>query len=349
MILAAAAPSLFLLTASCDGSPEAAGEADEPPARQERAVRVDTWIIESTGFEERLELTASLEAWDEIDLSSEFGGLVREVLFEKGDFVRSGEVLARIGDDLAGAQLDQARAGLADAEAVYDKTLKLFEREAVPKQDMDTAIAQRDRMRAQVRERELVLERSSLRAPIDGFARDRHVDPGEVLAPGSPVTTLQRIDRLKVVASVPDTEISWLRVGSAGIVQVDAWPGRQFRATVHFLSPSADPTSRTFPIELELPNAGLDLRPGMVARLELSKRKLVDAVAVPMDALVTRLEGRVAFVVEDCHAVMRPVAVTSTEGDRVLIESGLAAGEELVVKGQRDLADGQRVDSEACR
>jgi membrane fusion protein (multidrug efflux system) len=341
-----------VLLASCSGNPEASGGEQggpDPAEKRERGVQVRTLVIEPVEFEEKLEVTGVLEPWEEVALSTEMGGLVREVNFEKGDRVASGRVIARIGDDLAAARLDQARADLAEAESNFEKVSRLVEREAVPEQDLDTATARRDRMRGLVRERELILARSVLRAPIDGFARDRMVEPGEVVAPGAPVTTLQRIDRLKVAASVPDTEISWLGVGSAGVVKVDAWPGREFPATVGFLSPSAEEDSRGFPIEMELPNRDLALRPGMVVRLELTKRRIDDAVTVPMDALVTRLEGRVAFVVEDCRAVIRPVAVTTTEGDRALIESGLAAGEELVVEGQRDLADGRRVESEACR
>jgi len=160
---------------------------------------------------------------------------------------------------------------------------------------------------------------------------------------------VQRLDRLKVETSVPDTEINWIMPGSSASVYVDAWPDRTFQAKVSFVSPAADSIGRTFEVELDLPNRDLTLRPGMVCRVRLIRRMLTDAVAVPLDALVARVDGRVAFVVEDCRAALRSVAVSAIEGGRALVATGLAVGDELVVAGQQDLADGQPVDTETCR
>lgn len=343
---------LFMAVAalSCDGNPETIG-ATAPPAEPagEPRVPVRTEVIEPATFEQRLEVTGNLEPWDEVEISTELGGFVREVLFDKGDAVSKDQVLARIGDDLAESRLRQARANLADAEAVFEKTEKLFEREAVPEQDLITATATRDRLQATVTEFEILLDRSVIRSPIAGVATSRLIDPGEVTAPGTQVTTVERIDRLKAAGSVPDTEIGWLGKGSDGRVRLDAFPGREFPAKVIYVSPSADPNTRTFEVELELSNRAGEMRPGMVARISLSQRRLTDAVAVPLDALVTRVDGQVAYVVEDCRAVMRRIVIGAMEADRALIEEGLSIGEELVVSGQRDLADGQPVRTEACQ
>ena len=86
----------------------------------------------------------------------------------------------------------------------------------------------------------------------------------------------------------------------------------------------------------------------MVCRARLLRRSLSDAIAVPLDALVTRVDGQVAFVVRDCRAELREVEVAAVEGDRALVGAGLSLGEELVVEGQRDLSDGQPVESESC-
>jgi membrane fusion protein (multidrug efflux system) len=82
--------------------------------------------------------------------------------------------------------------------------------------------------------------------------------------------------------------------------------------------------------------------------VQLVRRTIENAVTVPQDALVTRIDGTVAFVVEDCRARLRHVDVGGSENGQVLILDGLAVGESLVVEGQRDLADGQRVRSEGC-
>lgn len=341
----------LILAAACGGNPETLGAPAAPPASApgDRSIPVRTMAIEPTTFRETIEVSGTLEPWLELSLASELGGLVNEVGFDKGDIVEPDTVLARIGDDLAQVRLEQAQADLMAAEANFTKVSRLAEREAVPKQDLVAATARRDRIDATVRELELRLERSILRATIRGTVVDRNLDPGEVLAPGSLVATIQQLDRLKVVASVPDTEIAWLAVGGRAVVSVDAWPGRTFDASVRFVSPAADRSSRTFEVELELPNRRMELRPGMVVRVELVRRKIDDGVAVPLDALVASVDGTIAFVVEDCRARVRRLSLGGSEGDRILVRDGLLAGDLLVIEGQRDLADGQRVASESCR
>ncbi len=333
----------FLL-AGCGGGER--GRAPATPgaaASREDAVPVRVVEVRPGPFRESLELTGTLAPLEEVTVSTENGGLVRELGFEKGDRVRAGTVLARIGDDLAESRLAQARADLAAAEANYAKVSRLFERRAVPRQDLVAATSRRDRERARVRELELLLERAVVRAPIDGVAVDRPVDVGEVLAPGTRITTLQRTERLKVRVDVPDTEISWVRAGTAGVVVVDAWPGRTFPARVTFVGPAADPDSRTFPVELVLDDPRGNVRPGMAARVRLLHPPREDAIVVPLDAVLRRSGRFAAFVVVNGVARERGLVLGGRADGRVLVRSGLAPGDLLVVTGQRDLEDGRPV------
>ncbi|MBD3869121.1 MAG: efflux RND transporter periplasmic adaptor subunit [Acidobacteria bacterium] len=336
-------------TGTVEGSGEAGTVAAASPDAGERAVAVRVTELQPEHFLERLEVSGTLEPYEEVEVRSENGGLVREVSFEKGRRVSQGDLLCRIGDDLAEARLAQAQAELMGAEANFLKMTKLVERQAVPQQDLVAATAVRDRLLASVRESELMLERSRIHAPISGVALNRPIDTGEVLAPGAMITTLQQVRRLKVAAAVPDTEIRWLRLGGQGVLEVDAWPGREFDVAISFLSPAADRANRTFLVELKLDNRDGALRPGMVSRVRFDRRSVEDGIVIPLDALVTRIEGPAAYVVQDCAAALRQVEIDATEGDRVLVLSGLAAGDLLVVEGQRDLVDGQRVETGDCK
>ncbi len=332
----------LLLLAGCgSGSP---GTAPAPASGHEvPPVPVRVREVRPGRFRESLELTGTLEPRTEVTVSTENGGLVRELGFEKGDRVDRDRVLARVGDDLAESRLAQARADLAAAEANFTKVSRLFERRAVPRQDLVAATSRRDRERARVRELELLLERAVVRAPIAGVAVDRPVEVGEVLAPGTRITTLQDTDRLKVRVDVPDGEVSWIRPGTGAEVRVDAVPDRTFSARVTFVGPAADPSTRTFPVELLLDNRRGELRPGMVARVRLLHPPREDAIVVPLDAVLRRSGGFVAFVVEGGVARERRVEPGARAGGRVLVRRGLAPGDLLVVAGQRDLADGRPV------
>jgi membrane fusion protein (multidrug efflux system) len=346
LVLAAA---LAVTAAGCgdpaDGS-SSAQDADTPrPARDAGSTARDVTVqtLEAREFRETLEVTGSLQPWEEVDVSAELGGLVREIAFEKGQRITEGQILARVGDDIARAQLEQARAELVDAEAKQRRAEQLFEREAIPEQELIAATSRRDAQRALVQERELRLERSILRSPIDGVALDEPVDEGEVISAGIRVTTVQQVDRLELEAEVPDTEIGWLEVGREATVEVDAYPDLRFDARVHFLSPAADRGTRTFTVELALDNSEGRLRPGMIARVSLLRRRVPAGLVIPLDAVLTHEDGQHVFVVEDGVAVERPVEIRGTEGRDALVASGLEAGDRLIVEGQRQIAAGQRV------
>ncbi len=319
-----------------------------PTSAASGKVAVRTMVLEARPFEETLEITGRLLPWKDVVISSEIGGLVREIGFEKGDWIEQGSLLARIGDDLMESQLAQARADLMAAEANFVKTSKLFERQAIPQQDLVKATSQRDRAAAVVRERELRLERAILRAPISGRATERLIEKGEVVAPGTQITTLQQVTRLKVQAAVPDTEVSWLKTGRDASVQVDAYPNRSFSAKLYYLAPAADTLTRSFTIELSLPNPEGALMPGMLGRVRLVRRRVDHAVVVPIDAMIARESGKSVFIVEDCRAREIALDSASYEGDMALAEGILSVGQALVVDGQRDLVDGQDVHSEEC-
>jgi membrane fusion protein (multidrug efflux system) len=355
----AAGPLLVVaaLLAGCQDPVATASQTRESdPQRQEstvvtertQAARVETTVLEPAPFVETLEVTGTIAARGDVVISSELGGLVREVSFDEGDRLSVGAVLARVGDDLAEARLEQAQAELVAATANHEQVSQLFERQAVPRDRLITATADLDRARAVVRERELILDRAVIRTPIDGIATSREVEPGEVIAPGTRITTVTDTTRLEIETSVPDTEIEWLSVGRAAKVAVDAFPGHAFSARVSFVSPVASRDNRSFPIKLTLDDDGRRLRPGMVVRARMDKRRVKDGLVVPLDALVTRTDGVLAFVVEDCVARVRPVVISASEGERAMISSGLQQGDRLVVVGQADLSDGQRVVSENC-
>jgi membrane fusion protein (multidrug efflux system) len=338
----------FALAPGCGGSadepdpsPAAAPEATDPDAADRRDVEVRRVVPRP--FRERLEVTGTLLPWEDVDVSAELGGLVREIGFEKGQAVEAGQLLAMVGDDIARAQLEQARAELVDAEAKHRLAEQLFEREAIPEQELIAATSRRDAQRALVRERELRLERSLIRAPIPGVALDEPVDEGEVVAPGTRITTVQELDRLKLEAEVPDTEIGWLAVGREGSVAVDAYPERTFDAEIRFLSPAADRSTRTFTVELELDNSERLLRPGMIARVSLLRREVPAGIVIPLDAVLNREDGQKVFVVEEGVAVERTVRVDGIEEDLALIGAGLEPGDRLVVDGQRQVGPGEPV------
>ena len=337
---------LGILAAAGCGSGDARGDAALPDADQTRApaVNVEVLKLEPRTLVERVQLSGELEPWVHVSVSAELGGRVEQVSFREGQHVRKGQILARVGSDMFEAALAEARARLEGAEAIHEKSEQLFQREHLPRQELIAATSALRAAEARVRQAELRLERSVIVAPISGVALNRELEPGEVMTPGSPITELYRVDRLKAVAGIPENDIAAFRVGGEATIEVDAFPGRTFEGRIHLVGPAALGPSRTFPTEVALDNRSGDLRPGMIARVALVKRTLEDAIVVERDVLQDRDAGPVAVVVAEGVASVRELTLGPSEGNLVVVEAGLEPGELLIVTGQRGLIDGQAVE-----
>jgi membrane fusion protein (multidrug efflux system) len=326
------------------GEAESAGASPEAGSQEAPAVSVEVMELERGSLVERVELSGVLEPWVHVSVSAELGGTVESVGFQEGQHVRKGQVLARVGTDLFEAALAEARARLEGAQAIHEKTEELFKREHVPRQELIAATSALHAAEAQMRQAELRLQRSVVEAPISGVAATREVEPGEVVAPGAPITELYRVDRLKAVAGVPENDVAAFQVGGEATVEVDAFPGRTFEGRIHLIGPAARGPSRTFPTEVAIDNPGGALRPGMIARVALVKRKLEGVIVLERDVLQDRDAGPVAVVAEGGVASVRELTLGPSQGNQVVVEKGLEPGELLIVTGQRGLIDGQAVE-----
>lgn len=333
--------SVVLLGLAC--SQEASSPNGEEAATEAPPVNVSVTKIEPASLKDELALSGRLEPWVEVRVSTELGGTVQEVGFEKGRNVKKGQVLARIGTDLLEASLAEAEAELAAAEADYNKTRELFDRRAVPRQDLVAATSVFKRAEARVAQAKLRVQRSILEAPVSGVAINREIEVGEVVAPGALVTVIHEVARLKASVGIPENDISYFRVGGGARLEVDAYPERSFEGRIHFVGPAATGQNRTFPAEIAVQHPGSELRPGMIVRVSLTRRVFDDAVVVPRDAILERDTGNVLFVRKVDRAELRSVRTGPSESGRIVVLEGLEPGEELITRGHRNLIDGQKV------
>ncbi len=290
-----------------------------------------------------LEISGRLEPRAEVLISSELGGAVEEVRFDKGDRIRKGALLARVGSDLLRVALAEAEAELEGAQLDYTQAKLLVEREASPAQDFLGAEVNLKRFEARVEAARLRLARSEIIAPASGVIVQRDIEPGEVLGLGSPVAVLHDTAVLRATIGIPETDIAFFAVGSPAEVSVDAYPDRSFEGRIAYIAPSATSPGRNFQAEVEVANGDGALRSGLIVRTRLQRRAFDDAVVVARDVLVERDGILHAFVLEDGTADLRTITLGPDEGDRVVITSGLEVGETLITNGHRNLLDGQPV------
>ena len=320
-----------------------------------------------------LEQTGNVQPWQMVNVYSKVPGkIIEDILVEKGDTVHRGDPIAILERDVIDAQLAEARAGLASAEAgrgQIEANLKVLEKDrarmenllrdrAVARQKVEhiqaqeeaarkqrqLALAQIEMARASIRQLNVLSANHRITAPIDGIVAQRFLDVGNITAPGVPLFHLMDDRKVKIITTVTEKDWPAIHGGMAAEVTVAAYPGKVFTGRVALVSPVVDPATRTAEVELHIDNNARQLAAGMFAnvRLVMGER---DALTVPADAL-QRMPGTgqpYVYVVETEKAVLRNVTVGQTQGTLVEVIQGLTAGEAVVVKGYHRLREGSPV------
>lgn len=340
--------AVSLVATGCAGESGLASEADAPAADEFRTAVAVAPIAPET-LTDSLEISGRLEPRAVVHIASELGGRVEEVLFDKGDAVSAGQTLTRVGSDLLGAALAEAEAEVEAARIERDRAEALVEREASPRQSLDAADANLNRALARLEAARLRFERATVASPANGVVVERALEPGEVLAPGSPVATLHDTSVLVATIGIPEQDITFFSEGAPAEVVLDAYDGRTVAGRISYIAPAAVRPGRNFTAEIEVPNPDGGLRSGLVVRARLERRVFRDAVVVGRDLLVERDGVLLAFVFRPENgaaagrAEQREVTIGPDQEDRVVVTSGLEVGETLIVRGHRNLLDGQPV------
>lgn len=338
-----------LIAAGCGGDAQADGAADSEAPGFTRVINVEVREVQTEPFREEIRLTGVAWADQDVSVSAEESGVVREVLAEKGSRVTQGQALLKIDDSVLRAEVARARAQADLAAQTWDRRQRLWEQDRVGSElaYLEAKFAA-EQTAANLAGLEARLERTTVRAPFAGILDERSVEVGTMVSPGQPVARVVALSTVKVVAGVPERYAPDVRAGGEAVVHFDVIPDEAFPATVEYVGASVNAQNRTFPIEIEMANPRSLVKPEMVANVVVERRTLPDAMVVSQDAVVRVEDGYVVFVAEEQTdgwvASVRPVALGPAQNNRVVIESGLEAGDRVIVVGQRSVANGDRIN-----
>jgi len=347
---------LTTLAAACSNTAEAEPEgapqdapAAEATAAPTRVINVETTTLAPREFVETIHLTGTVWADRDVTISAEEAGTVVEILADKGTKVRKGQALLRIDDRVLRAQVDEARAQAELARETWERRKRLFEEDNVGSElAYLEARAAAEQTAARLRTLEERLARTVVRAPFAGVLDERLVELGALVAPGTPVARVVRLDPVKIVAGVPERYAPDVRVGARATVYFDVLDGASFEGDITYVGSTVDPRNRTFGVELRMANPKGVIKPEMIANVDLVRQVIPEAMVVPREALVRVEDGFEVFVVVDGadgpRAEARPVKVGASQSDEVVVLEGVAAGDRLIVVGQKLVADGDRVN-----
>ena len=274
-------------------------------------------------------------------IRSETAGTVAAAPVLQGSFVKQGQVLCRLAVDARQASVDQARAALNSAELAHQQNAELSKQGFRSPTQVLQAQANLDAANAAVRQSEIALAQVNIKAPFAGVFDHRDAEAGAYLAPGQPCGTMIEINPLLIVGDVPETQAASVKVGALATARLVS--GQTLTGHIRYISHDADPQTRTYHLEVTVPNPRLDVRSGLSAELHIGAGS-GPAHLVPVSTLVLDSAGRqgVRYVVGDGRVAFAPVTIVEETHDGVWV-TGLTGDIQLITVGQSYVADGQKV------
>lgn len=330
-LFSVAALSVALLTA-CSG---------EKKAEQGNSGNVvETVKIESTSLQhvpQETTYTATVQPDKRNSISSSMPNRIKNIYVEVGDYVKKGQLLV----DLDASNITQQKVQLDNLELEYNRAKELVAVGGASQQQLDQITAQFEAAKTAY---DNLMENTKLLSPVNGVVTARNFDNGD-MAQG-PILTVMQINPVKIIINVSEVEFTKVKVGMPVDITFDVYGDESFNGKVSLIYPTIDAMTRTFGVEVEIPNANNRIRPGMFARATIDFGA-AERVVVSDRAVIKRAGSGDRFVYvynNDGTVSYTKVELGRHVDDYYEILSGLESDMQVVVAGQSRLTDGAQVN-----
>jgi RND family efflux transporter MFP subunit len=367
----ASGPDTAAASPAASGAAAGRGGAAGRGAGGRTPMTVDTALVSKHEVVDYITVVGNLIGEATVDVVPRIAGRIDSVTVKLGDRVARGAVVARIEDREIREQINQAQATLEVNKAnvtqrenevqlqqnALERTKTTFERGLTARQLLEdaearynsaasqllVAKAQQSQTQSRIDELKITLSNTTVVSPVDGFVSRRNLDPGAFANANTVMLQVVDIGTVRLVANLVEKGFKKVTPGVEAKVQVDTFAGEDFIGRVSRVAPVFDPATRTAQMEIEVPNPGFRLKPGMYARVRLTVERRPDALTVPSNAVVDLDGKRGVFTVNDQSAKFVATKVGLSDGERIEIIEGLREGDRVITTGALALRDGDRI------
>ncbi len=342
--------SLFLLINAC-------GKKETKQVR-ERIANVRVQPAGKKPLRPFVEAVGTLKALEEVTVSSELDGIIRNIRVDDGAVVGRGDALATIADREYDLEVKRNATALKQAEATcdnirleYQRKEALYKEELVTKQQFEDvatrlslASSECDRAKLGLSLAQEKFAKTKVSSPLQGIIKEKKVSLGDYVKNGTALFSVIHTETLKLNFTVTEQDAGKIRSGQEVSFQSDSAPGKVYRGRVSVIYPHLEEKTRTLMVEALVPNRDHSLKPGLFARVTLYLGPAHDAIVIPVNSVLYDEAKTMVFVVEDNVAHGREVKIGAKYGDLLEITAGLKEKEAVVAVGQNNLAEGVKVN-----
>jgi len=294
-------------------------------------------------FEHKIEVRGNVESRTNVNISAEMMGQLIELKVKEGQKVKAGQLIAAIDSDNLVKTIDEVESQLEFATTIFEKRARLWEKNIGTEIEYLQAKNNKESLENQLQTLLTQLDKTTIEAPFSGIIESVPVKNGEIIQPGQPVAFLVSNNNMYIAAAVSERYIGSFTVGDAVEVSLPA-VNETFQSTISAVGNVINPASRTFTVEVEIPNGKDYLKTNLIAVLKMIDYHSAEAVVIPSRIIQEDFQGNFVYLMDKDKARKVHVELGLSYDNHTEVLTGLNGGEPIIDKGNRSVADGTVID-----
>lgn len=328
--------------------PKWSSSNDEPSIAQNNAssskLTVNALVVNNQKLDNDLKVTGSLIANESVVLKPEVSGRITQINFKEGQPVRKGQLLIQLNDSEIRAEIEKLNYSKKLNEDNEFRQKQLLAKEAISQEEYETALTTLNTTLADIKVREVQLQKHQIRAPFDGITGLRKVSNGSYISSSDELVTVYSINPIKVDFSVPGKYAAEVNAGDVIKFEIDGYENEIFEGKIYAVEPQIDPETRSISIRALSDNKENKLLPGQFAKIKLTISTFEEALLIPTEAVIPELNGKKVFISNNGKVESRSIETGIRMADRIQVTSGLVNGDTVITTGILQLQPAMEVE-----
>ncbi len=307
-------------------------------------LEINAVIVRNESLDYELKVTGSVVANESVDLKAEVSGRITGLNFKEGQRVKKGQLLVQLNDSEIRAEIDKLNFTKKLNEDSEFRQKQLLAKEAISQEEYETSLTVLKTTLADIKVRQVQLEKHQIRAPFDGIAGLRKISNGSYISISDELVSVYSINPLKIDFSVPGKYAAQVNTGDLLKFEIDGYDDEIFEGKIYAIEPQIDPETRSIRIRAISDNRENKLYPGQFAKIRLTISTFEEAILIPTEAVVPELNGKKVYVRNNGIVENRRITTGIRMANQIQVVEGLEDGDTVLTTGILQLQPGMKVN-----
>ena len=332
----------LLMSTVCGCGSQDVAEQKETVSR----IPVDVETVEVQDFDKLITLGGLTAAENTVQVIAKVGGMeqIKAVHVKVGDKVSAGQVLAQLDNETSAINLSNAQLAYDNAYTNYENAKQLFELGAVSQSDLNQLKMAYENANNTLRQAQMAMDYATVTAPISGTITMVNANVGSFATASAPMFEIANVDTLEISTGINEQNVSKIKIGQEVLLKIHSVSDKWMSGTITEISKVMNAQTKNYPVTIALANKDDDLVAGMYAEVQVAVEHAEDVLVIPVDAIVYKEAKPVAFIAQaDGTVKEKALTLGINDGDYYVVTKGLQAGDQIVVKGNGNLVEGEPI------